>query len=94
MLKKSNHIKRLMQPLPFLAAHVSKAVNFDVQVSIVKKSELATKGTVKKMKVTSADGDKTKTEALMEKVKKELSKFPTLEVKKGWIQIKAQAKKD
>ncbi len=77
-----------MQPLPHFAAWISRQVNYDIEISIVKGSQLAQKGTVKKMKLTAKEESKEKAKSLKEKIEKSLIHFPTIELKRGFLQIK------
>lgn len=92
MLKKSNHFKRLIQPLPIFAAFICRLLNFDIEMSMPKQYHLNQKGTVPKMKLSASSGDKKEGEALKEKVMESLDQFPTIELKRGYLQI-AKAKK-
>lgn len=88
MLIRSNHTKRLTQPLPIFAAWISKLVNFDIQITITKSKYLATKGTVKKMKLTAVDVKKEYNDLLKKKIEGELKHFPTIELNRGHLKIK------
>ena len=88
MLIRSNHTKRLTQPLPIFAAWISKLVNFDIQITITKSKFLATKGTVKKMKLTAVDGKKEYNDLMKKKIEQELQHFPTIELNRGHLKIK------
>ena len=88
MLIRSNHTKRLTQPLPIFAAWISKLVNFDIQITITKSKYLATKGTVKKMKLNAVDGKKEYNDLLKKKIEGELKHFPTIELNRGHLKIK------
>lgn len=94
LIDKKSHLFRLMNPLPLFCGFVARQLNFDVQVNVTKPHETGPKRSVPKVKLTCVDeGDKAKEDALKAKISESVGKYPRLEFKRGWVQIKKKKDK-